>query len=250
MIEMAQRFVTTPARGLPVTFAVRDGTNDDQVAIACNVWGETRGDEYRMTGRAVSGWVIDVGAHIGAWSIPTALDHPDVQVIAVEAVPENAALLTENVRRNLTDPERFHVVQAFAARPGTREAICHYGYTSDPSANDDYLSAHRFVAETWGARGRPAFSPTVTAVNLDELLARFGITDVALIKIDCEGCEWYFLDTPAIANVQTIVGEYHGGITGVEDPQGRLLELLGRTHDVTIWNPEETVSGLFEAVRR
>jgi FkbM family methyltransferase len=246
-IVLSDHFFTTP-NGRPLPVSVRDGTNDADVTIGLNVWGEVRGDEYRMTGRALSGWVIDVGAHIGAFSIPTALDHPDVQVIAVEAVPENADLIEQNATRNrVTD--RVHLVRAYAARPGVGSAICHYGYRHDEAVSDGYISAHRFVAGTFAGRGDPEFSPEITATSLDALLARFGIDDVALLKIDCEGCEWAFLDTPAVAKVQTIIGEYHGGLTGVENPQGAILDLLGRTHEVTFWN-EEPVVGLFEAVRR
>jgi len=247
MIEMSTQLVATPG-GIPVVYAVRDGTNDAGVAIALNVWNDIRCDEYRMTGRALSGWAIDVGAHIGAFAVATALDHPDLRVLAVEAVPENAALIAQNATRaGVID--RVIIVQAAAAAPGTSQTICHYGYRHDVSANDGYLEAHRFVAETWGSRGEPEFAVPTEAVSLDLLMARYGIGDVALLKIDCEGCEWAFLDSPAVWRVETIVGEYHGGITGVEDTHGRLEAMLQPTHDITYWN-EELVIGLFEAVRR
>jgi FkbM family methyltransferase len=248
VIEHTLQAVTSPG-GHSVILDTRDGTNDANIAVGLNGWQGMVSDEYRMRGRTLSGWAIDIGAHIGGLAIPLALDHPALRVVAVEGVPENVEILADNVRRNITD-DRVTVLNAFAAAPGTASGVCHYGYRSDPSASDGYISAHRFVGGTWGARGQPEFSPVIEAVSLDDLLARFEIEEVALLKIDCEGCEWAFLDTPAVAKVQIIVGEYHGGTSGVENPQERLVALLGPTHDVAIWDPTATVGGLFEAVRR
>ena len=241
--------VLTPT-GHPVNFATRDGTNDANLAIGLNIWNDTIADEYKMRGRVLSGWAIDVGAHIGALAIPLAMDHPDLRVIAVEAVPENVALIAQNAEQNGV-ADRVIIVSAFAAAPGTSTGTIHYGYRHEPSADDGYVSAHRFVGNTWGPAGEegdPEFHVALDAVSLDDLLARFGIEDVALLKIDCEGCEWAFLDTPAVARLQTIVGEYHGRPKGNPNPMTRLRELLPG-HEVTAWG-DDPVNGLFEAVRR
>lgn len=247
MIVMSERGVHTP-RGKAATFHVRDGTNDGDVAVALNVWFDIRSDEYRMTDRHLSGWAFDIGAHIGGWAIPTAMDNPDLRILAVEVVPESADLIEQNAKRNGVS-DQVIVVRAAAASPGTSEVRCHWGYTADPSADVGYVAAHRFVAETWGARGEPESKVDLPGVSIDTLMADYGIEEVSFVKIDCEGCEWQFLDTPAVAKVQTIVGEHHGGITGVEDTHGRLTELLGATHDIAWWK-DEPVIGLFEAVRR
>jgi FkbM family methyltransferase len=246
---MMTQTVTSPG-GRAVAFSVRPGTNDDAMMVGLNNWDGHVVDEYRMTGRVLSGWAMDVGAHIGGVAIPLALDHPDLRVIAVEGVPGNAALLRENVARNGV-ADRVEVVEAFAAAPGTATGVCHYGYRHEASAGDSYVSAHRFVGNTWGFEGEagdPEFSDTIDAVSLDDLLTRFHIKDLALLKIDCEGCEWAFLDTKAVSRVQTIVGEYHGRPKGHDNPVERLREMLP-DHDVTPWS-DEPVNGLFEAVRR
>ncbi len=241
--------VTTPG-GRPVTFISRDGTNDANLAVGLNTWDGMVIDEYKARGRNLSGWAIDVGAHIGAFSVSLALDNSDLQVIAVEAVPDNAAILRDNADRNGVS-DRVHVVESFAASPGTREGVIHYGYRHEPSADDGYVSAHRFIGNTWGPNGEegdPEFNLSLEAVSLDDLLHRFGIKEVSLIKIDCEGCEWAFLDTKAVSKVKVIVGEYHGRPKGHESPVERLRELLPN-HDVTPWG-DDPVNGLFEAVRR
>ncbi len=236
--------------GRSLNFATRDGTNDANLVIGLNVWETQVADEYRMRGRVLSGWAIDVGAHIGALAIPLAMDHPDLRVIALEAVEGNVALIRENAARNGVS-DRVEVIHAFASSPGVKRGTIHYGYRHEPSADDGYVSAHRFVGNTWGPNGEegdPEFNDELDAVSLDDLLRRFHIDDLALMKIDCEGCEWAFLDTPGVSRVQTIVGEYHGRPKGAERPIERLREMLP-SHEVTAWL-DDPVNGLFEAVRR
>lgn len=245
MIQLTDSHRTTPG-GLPVQFFTRDGTNDANVTISLNVWGDLRSDEYRMTGRKLDGWAIDIGAHIGGWSIPTAMDNPGLRIVAVEPVPENAALLAKNAELNGV-ADRVIVVQAAAAGPGTSEVICHYGYRNGPDSADDYYYAHRFVAETWGSEGNAEFAEPTEAVSLDTLLERYGIDEVSFLKTDAEGAEWSFLNTAAMSKVRVAVGEYHG--VGMARPAERIVEMLSDTHDVELWNTEPVV-GLFEATRR
>ena len=227
-------------------FLCREGTTDaNAVAYLAN-------DEYRLLGRDLSGWAIDVGAHIGTIGLTLARANPGLRVLAVEAVPDNSDLLERNIAHfGLSD--RVTSIRAWAARPNELTGTCHYGYRHREEESAGFVSAHRFVGNTWGALGDPEFSIEMPAVSLDGLLLTYGIEDVALIKIDCEGCEWAFLDTPAVAKVQTIVGEYHGGFPGTSyhepNPRLRLIEYLHRTHRVEFWS-DEPIVGLFEAVRR
>jgi FkbM family methyltransferase len=242
--------LTTPGAH-PVWFITRPGTSDGDVAVAINVWDGVVNDEYRMTGRKLSGWAMDVGAHIGALTVALALDHPDLRVVAVEAVPDNANLLRQNAEYNGV-ADRVEVVNAFAAAPGTLRGMCNYGYRHTADTADSYVSAHRFIGGTWDVSadgGSPEFAVDTVAVSLDSLLERFGIDELELLKIDCEGCEWQFLDTPAVAKIKTIVGEYHGRPSEV-DPRRRLEEMLGATHHVIPWSDDAYDIGSFEAVRR
>ena len=63
----------------------RTSTNDGAVAQA--ILGE---DEYRLASYyPLTGWMLDIGAHIGTVAIAVALDNPDAKVVAVEALPDN-----------------------------------------------------------------------------------------------------------------------------------------------------------------
>lgn len=228
-------------------FAVREGTTDAMAVMAL------ANDEYRIASRKLTGWAIDVGAHIGTVAITLARQNPGLRVLAVEAVPENSELLERNIER--LAPGQVFSVRAWAAGPNAMTGTCHYGYRGHrDTESDGYISAHRFIGNTWTDLAGPEFSVEMPAVSIDSLMETYAIDEIALLKIDCEGCEWAFLDTPAISKVKTIVGEYHGGYPGhlghQPDPIAKLHQLLDKTHRVEVWAPEETVVGLFEATRR
>jgi hypothetical protein len=84
-------------------------------------------------------------------------------------------------------------------------------------------------------------------IGLVALMALHDITEVALVKLDCEGCEWAVLRSPAVQWVERFIGEYHGvpGLAGVH-------EALDATHIVSELRDSrpEVHEGLFLAVRR
>lgn len=227
-------------------FLCRDGTVDANAAYAL------REDEYRIRGEALTGWAIDVGAQIGTVGLTLAREHPDLRVVCVEAVPESSAVLEQNIVQ-MGLAERVTSVRAWAGGPNDLTGTCYYGYRGGDVETDGYVAAHRFVGNTWLDSRAPEFAIELPAVSLDSLIERFAMERVALVKIDCEGCEWAFLDTPAVARVDRIVGEYHGGYPGKPrhqaDPIARLHELLDATHEIELWSAEPIV-GMFEAVHR
>lgn len=227
-------------------FWTRDGTTDANAVYALV------NDEYGIAERRFSGWAIDVGAHIGTVALTLARLNPNLRVLALEAVPDNSDLLERNIALS-GEGERVTSIRAAAARPGTATRPICYGYRHREEEGDSYVAAHRFVGNTWVDRGEPEFSLDVPGVSLDDLLSQYEIEDVAILKIDCEGCEWAFLDTPAVSKVDLIVGEFHGGYPGHPDfmpePMTAIADLLSATHDVTIRVSDPCV-GLFEAVRR
>lgn len=226
-------------------FLTRNGTTDANAVYALAT------DEYRLVGRELSGWAIDIGAHIGTVALTLARFNPNLHVLAVEAVPENSDLLEQNIARAKLD-DRVTSLRAYAAKPGTVTGTCHYGYRHRVEESEGYVAAHRFIGGTWRNFAEPEFSVEMPTVSLDSLMTTYDIDDLAFLKIDCEGCEWAFLDTD-LSRVRTVVGEYHGGYSGTDDyqphPQDRIIELLEPTHDITFWS-DEPVVGLFEALRR
>ena len=213
----------TPA-GHQVTMEYRDDTTDWNTIAAI-----LTSDEYGLPHDQV-GVFLDVGAHIGAWSIGAAIDNPGSTVVAIEALPENAELVQRN-----SDLNHAGVIVLNNAA-GTNGRVL-YG-TSDT----EFERQHRFIggADWHGATSAAIELPTL---SLSAIVKKYG--PVRLLKIDCEGCEWSFLDDPAISDVAEVVGEYHPREGNLP---ARLRELLEPTHVVTLDDAEPF--GAFRAVRR
>jgi len=236
MITSLERITT--AGGHPAIFDVRNGTSD-----AALVGGIIGGREYDLPA-GLSGWAIDIGAHIGIVTVALALDNPDLRIVAVEALPENIVQLRQNIALNgLSD--RVGVVSGAAAAESEANTYVPivYGWSKAQNQPDHYMADNRYIGGMVGPNTTSMTVPCL-AVTLSEILSVFKIPEVALLKIDCEGCEWFFLDSPALSKVRKVIGEMHVGRHG---GAARLRELLAG-FDVTM--DDSLVVATFEAVRR
>lgn len=161
-----------------------------------DVWREVvEADCYRLPPHFAPGdWVLDLGAHTGAFSWRCA--NAGARVVAVECCRENFAALCENVR-----PVESMVT-----------ALCAAAWRSDePVGTIDY-QRNWMPANTGGGctmldagtGGYPCVS-----VPLAALLALR--QSWRMLKLDVEGAEFPILYTclQALSGVREIVGEYH-----------------------------------------
>jgi FkbM family methyltransferase len=224
---------TTP-NGNAMTLFVREDTND--AALATGILSE---DEYRLKGRHLFGWALDIGAHIGTVAIALAVDHPGLRVIAVEPVPDNADLIRFAVAANgLT--ERVFVEESGAAGAGATKVDVRFNFATG-EADAGYVHENRYVGNIWGPDAQ-AEVVAAKAVTLSDLMTRYLVGTFALVKVDCEGCEWDFL-TADMSAVMEIIGEWHSA------PFSRLRRLLRATHEVELVNDHGGI-GIFQAFRR
>ena len=163
--------------------------------------------EYERAGirlRDASGIVVDAGAHVGLFALLASVHAR--QVVALEAHPDNHALLEANIARNL----RSNVV-------ARRKALWSSDGTTTFVEGPD-TSAGSVV------RGRGGRQLTVPSVRLDSIFEETGPID--LLKLDVEGAEFDVLDATsdeALLLTRAIVGELH-----LEDRAERLEPLVDR----------------------
>lgn len=223
----------SPKRHRMIWWQTRNDTNDG--ALLTGIIGE---DEYGLRDLPdLSGTAIDVGAHIGAVALALAADHPELRVIAVEPVPENADGLRRNIAAN-PFRERMTALEAAAAAPGQKTVGLRWNYRTADNADQPYVEDSRYIANLFG-KGSDSDGHRVKAVSLDDLMD----DRLALLKIDCEGCEWAFLTSPRVTDVDIIIGEFHNG-GGLDS-----LTALLPSHEVTQTGGHADV-GTFRAVRR
>lgn len=233
---MADRNVTThefrTPHGRSALMAYRVGTSDWNTLWAC-----LNEDEYGFAARTLTGTVADVGAHIGGVTVGLALDNPELRVIAVEPVPDNAALLRENVEANGVG-DRVTVIEGAAG--GKRPVNVWYGYTGSEAAEHHAFIGNCSLAYATDSKVKHETVRYAKPVRLSDL------GDLSLVKIDCEGGEYAVLADEAVARIPTILGEWHP-VRG--KTQFNIVGLLGDTHDVTFSGPEAGPGG-FVAVQR
>lgn len=154
--------------------------------------------------------VLDIGAHLGAFSLLALHTIPDAVVLAVEAHWDNYQLLLDTIARNHTGTRIIPIYGAFSAQPGV--VYMRSSFTVDPTQPQVGLNT--------GGNGivpsPPSDSdvyypvPTYSITTLTLLAANVGTP--WLIKIDAEGAE-YDLFTDGIERWTWVVGEYHCGPT-------------------------------------
>ena len=231
MYAPAAAVFRTP-RGNPATMHYRTDSSDWNT-----LYSALNEDEYGLAGYVLTGLALDIGAHIGAVTVALALDNPDLRVIAVEPVPDNARLLRENVDANgLAD--RVTVIEGAA---GSGTVTVWYGYRGSETAEHHTFIGNSSLAYDHGGENEHE-EITYQGVTLSDLAAG----DVALLKIDNEGGEYDFLADPAVARCAVILGEWHNVRGHV---QTDIASLLGATHVVTFSGPVGGPGG-FVAVRR
>lgn len=223
--------------GQLLTFEVREDTNDD--ALVHGVLGEDEYDLRSLSG--LTGWALDVGAHIGSVAVALAADHPDLRIIAVEPVPDNAELVRRNAELNGFG-DRIFVEEAGAAGTRRSKVSCAYGYLAGDHGDAGYVSQNRYIGNIWRRQDLPADHVAARPVTIASLAEAYGVERFRFCKIDCEGCEWRFLRRDA-DRIDEIVGEWH------DRRAPSIVRLLEATHEVSILR-DDRGSGIFRALRR
>lgn len=190
-------FVRTRTRDLPGPWCdvfLRDGgtlrlrTDTDDRQVFNDVFAR---DEYGVTGLADLDTVIDVGAHVGAFSVRVATIAR--RVLSYEPFPASHDLLVENTRR-------FPHVTVFRQAVAGRRAAAPLFIGNDPCNN----------SLVRGLAGDSTI--TVDAVTLADVFEQHRVDRCDLLKLDVEGAEYDILQgatDDVLRRVRRIVLEYH-----------------------------------------
>ena len=136
--------------------------------------------------------VIDVGANIGDSAIYFALNGAK-KVIALEPYPYSFNLANRNVRENNLE-NRIEVLNAG------------YGKDGEISIDENEKSGLGTKLKTSGEGEK------IKIYSLESLVKKFNL-DRAVLKMDCEGCEYHILneDNSVLAKFPQIQIEFHNG---------------------------------------
>jgi FkbM family methyltransferase len=185
----------------------RSGTADPFVIYQVLLKGGKKA-EYYVPPTLKPRVILDIGSNIGASIIYFHEKFPDAQIFGFEPHPGTFQILRQNVGQLRGVTVFDYGLGATRQRIAVRADNVNFGAFNTRGDFKD--------------RGQPAAPVECEVRRLDDVLRELGITEVDLIKIDCEGAETEIFSTlpDAILNrCQWIVGEIH-------DPSG--FEVLAR----------------------
>ena len=187
----------------------RNNGRQDEIIIADVFDSDCYDVEHLPLPREV---VIDIGAHIGTFAARWRKRNPNSRIIAVEACPENIAALKANVGHFAEilhsactyepDVALLNTVWPSCANTGgsrvvRADDVRHYRQEAQKEDNRSYLVDERPL-------------PTIT---LEQIMTRFNLSSIDILKLDCEGSEFSILgkcDSRTLEKIAVILGEYHG----------------------------------------
>lgn len=150
--------------------------------------------------------VIDIGAHLGSFSIFVASKIQNIKVLAFEPDPDNFALLKENISINHLEDKVFPFRLALAKQG--RRKVRLYTHPDNLGMHSSTLSSKNLPEDK-----RKSFIE-VKAISLKEIFEENQVSQCGLLKMDCEGCEYsVFLSTPGstLRKIRNLTLEYHPG---------------------------------------
>lgn len=124
---------------------------------------------------------LDIGAHIGSFSIFAATQSP-AMVYAFEPADNNLALLRENIRLNRLEGRVVPVEEAVSSKTGTLDLYV--------NQNSGLISTTKGHIELYGAPGGVRATVKAPATSLADFFAKRNIEFCDFMKVDCEGGEY------------------------------------------------------------
>lgn len=208
-------------------FLCREGTNDFDIvrSVFSGEYALPNQDGYEP-----GAFCLDIGSHIGAWTIWAGRKYHDCRVVAVEPMGENQTLLARNVDLNgLAD--RVTLLRGAAWSKKESVVTIPYGDESTESGRIHYYMGNASSVPRSGQS-----HVTVRTISLAEIMA--GVDRVWCIKLDGEGAEYPLLEEASPNDLQRIkwmIGEFHSGIARVRTvmlANGFIEHPTSRSHEL------------------
>lgn len=133
--------------------------------------------------------VIDVGAHIGSFTLYLKSQLPEAKIYCFEPARSNFDLLLDNISfNNLSGVKAIKLALA--------------GKTGPSFLKTDSLDNNAY---SLGSSGEPVLS-----IDLDSFFKQEALGEIDLIKMDCEGAEYEILsNAKKLKQVKSLILEYH-----------------------------------------
>ncbi len=170
----------------------RGAPSDMRAVLEACIWDLYTRDQNLV--RSAPLVVIDIGAHIGTFSVSTAVRYPNSRVYSYEPLKANYDLLVSNVEGNHLN-RVFPKMVAVSGKKGT--AVLHVSSENTGGHSMFYSGGTEVKIET---------------IPLAEVFSSNGLSRCDLLKMDCEGAEYDILFSApdeVLKSIRNMVLEYH-----------------------------------------
>ena len=147
--------------------------------------------------------VIDIGANLGIVSIVLAKKNPGIKIYAFEPLRENYENLLKNIELNGIDKNIITVENKAVTKDGRNINMSININNRGGSSISDVISVNSSMSkENCG----------IESITLEDIIKKYKIDKIDLLKIDCEGSEYeilYNTKEDILKNIDYLVGEFH-----------------------------------------
>lgn len=151
--------------------------------------------------------VVDLGAHVGMFTIPLAKRNPEVEFICVEPDTRNFTNLTYNVQRSSLENVK----------------LLHLGLWS----GECQLHSKHNETNSGGSSTIPVDIGECRGTTWQKFREQLGLNKINLLKMDIEGAEFQIIRDPTdLEGVEEILAEIHGDGSRKEIGMKQLLETV------------------------
>lgn len=146
--------------------------------------------------------IVEIGAHMGVFTLWAAAQYPGIRVVSLEPCPESFAILQQNISRNRL--KSVELLQSACGGHSGPAILVSRGPNSMHTLYDRDL-----LLSTFRSLG------PVRMLSLDDLFNQLGIGRCGLLKLDSEGAEYEILlnaSDATLHRIRNIAMEYHVGL--------------------------------------
>ncbi len=138
--------------------------------------------------------IIDIGAHIGMFSLFATEKNPNVKILAFEPMKKNFCLLSKNI--SLNNLKNIDIIN-YAVSDKNSETLLYL--------SEDNTGAHSMFKKS-------ERSEKIKTISINNIFIKFKIKNCSLLKLDCEGGEYPIimsLSKNNLKKINSIIMEFH-----------------------------------------
>jgi len=208
-------------------------TKSTDLQAFANVWIVK---EYDIEGFEINenDVIIDIGGHIGLFTLYASLNHANVKIIAIEPHPQNFSLLMKNLKNNRLDK----IITINKAITKSEKTINLFLDSLDDAAHSIYRKSGKSIK--------------IRTTTLGQIIKENQIKKCNLLKMDCEGAEFEIMESltnEELSKIDKLCLEYH-----LEKNETMYLDhlktRLKKMNFTVIINPTNSNLGMLYAIKQ